>query len=63
MIVERNEKIAEVAETVEEGIEMTVEMRILKEKAEKEVLRILLMTIELEADCDGRHCSCQRSSS
>ena len=62
MFVEKGGKIAGLAGRTEVGIGMMAVRRILREIV-KILERILLTTVELEADCDGRHCSCRSSSS
>ena len=62
MFVEKSGKIAGLAGRTELGIGMMAVRRILREIV-KILERILLTTVELEADCDGRHCSCRSSSS
>lgn len=62
MFVEKSGKIAGLAGRTEVGIGMMAVRRILREIV-KILERILLTTVELEADCDGRHCSCRSSSS
>ena len=62
MFVEKSGKIAGLAGRTELGIGMMAVRRILREIV-KTLERILLTTVELEVDCDGRHCSCRSSSS
>ena len=62
MFVEKSGKIAGLAGKTEQDIGMMAVRRILREIV-KILERILLTTVELEVDCDGRHCSCRSSSS